>query len=251
MATIDSDLPQPGLDWALFFDIDGTLIDIAPTPDAVIVPLSLKDGLALLHRRLGAVALVSGRPLSGIDALFAPLVLPASGQHGAEARNGAEYMAAAPLPALRALVAPLRQFAATHPGVLVEDKGSSVAVHYRNAPEEAESVQALAARLVAPVAALEVLNAKMAVDIKQCAISKSAAIEWFMARPPFAARVPVFVGDDRTDESGFAAVNERGGYSIRVGEKVATAARFSVNSSAAVREWIVGLARYYRYTERS
>ena len=245
MATIDTDLaPRP--DWALFLDIDGTLLDIAPTPDAVAVPPSLRENLNILQQRLGAVALVSGRPLAGIDALLAPLVLPAAGQHGAEARAGNERMTVVPLPALRALVTPLQEFAMARPGVLVEDKGNSIAIHFRSAPGRAGEVQALAERLAGPITELEVLPAKMAVDIKLRAISKAAAIEWFINRPPFAGRIPVFVGDDRTDESGFVIVNEKNGVSIRVGEKSGTAARFSIESPAAVREWIAGLARYYR-----
>ena len=239
------DLPAPRPDWALFFDIDGTLIDLAPTPDAVVVPAALRADLETLFRRLGAVALVSGRPLVGIDALFAPLVLPASGQHGAEARIGGERQVAPPLPALRAIVAPLQQFAADHHGILIEDKGGSVAVHYRMAPTLAEEVEALTHRLIDGSPELEALASKMAVDVKPKAISKANAIRWFMARSPFAGRVPVFVGDDRTDEAGFAAVNEAGGHSMRVGDKTESNARFSLNSSAAVREWIAGLARFY------
>ena len=239
------DLPAPRHDWALFFDIDGTLIDLAPTPDAVVVPADLRTDLETLLRHLGAIALVSGRPLTGIDALFAPLVLPASGQHGAEARMGGEYEAAPPLPTLRAIVMPLQQFAADHHGILIEDKGDSVAVHYRMAPTLAEDVDALAHRLIDGAPELEALTAKMAIDIKPKAISKANAIRWFLARPPFAGRIPVFVGDDRTDEPGFAAVNEVGGHSIRVGDLAESSARFSLNSSAAVREWIAGLVRFY------
>jgi trehalose 6-phosphate phosphatase len=242
-------LPAPQRDWALFFDIDGTLIELAPTPDAVIVPAALRDDLASLYRRLGAVALVSGRPLTAIDGLFAPLNLPASGQHGAEARIDGERFALPPPPSLRALVMPLKQFAADHHGILIEDKGNSIAVHYRAAPTLAADVKALTDRLVAGNAELEALPAHMAVDIKSRATSKGDAIGWFMARPPFAGRIPVFVGDDRTDEAGFAAVNERGGHSIRVGDRADSAARFLLNSSAAVREWVAGLARYYSHAE--
>lgn len=246
MAKTDTmNLPAPRPDWALFFDIDGTLLDIAPTPDAVVVPTDLRADLAMLFHRLGAIALISGRPLVGIDALFAPLVLPASGQHGAEARIGREHEVAPPLPALRAIVMPLQQYAADHHGILIEDKGDSVAVHYRMAPTLAEEVDALAHRLIDGIPELEALTSKMAIDIKPRAISKANAIRWFMARPPFAERVPVFVGDDRTDEAGFAAVNEIGGHTIRVGDLAESNARFSLNSSAAVREWIAGLARFY------
>ncbi len=243
------DLPAPRRDWALFFDIDGTIIDLAPTPDAVVVPIALRADLETLLQHLGAIALVSGRPLLGIDALFAPLILPASGQHGAEARIGTEHEVAKPLPTLRAIVSPLQQFAADHHGVLIEDKGNSVAVHYRMAPTMADEVEALARRLIDGAPELEALSSKMAVDIKPTAITKANAIRWLLARPPFVGRLPVFVGDDRTDEAGFAAVNEIGGHSIRVGERADSNARFSLNSSAAVREWIAGLARFYEQVE--
>jgi trehalose 6-phosphate phosphatase len=239
------DLPAPRPDWALFFDIDGTLIELAPTPDAVIVPAALREDLAALYCSLGAVALISGRSLSNIDALFNPLVLPASGQHGAEARIDGRRLVVPPLPALRAIVAPLKQFAARHPGVLLEDKGNSVAIHYRTAPTLADAVAAVTHSLVAGCTQLEALSSKMAVDIKPRAVSKGDAVAWFMTQPPFATRVPVFVGDDRTDEAGFAAVNQRGGLSIRVGERLGSAAHHSLDSPAAVREWIAGLARYY------
>jgi trehalose 6-phosphate phosphatase len=241
------DLPAPRPDWALFFDIDGTLIELAATPEGVSVPAALREDLAALHCSLGAIALISGRSLSSIDALFNPLVLPASGQHGAEARIDGQRLVAPPLPALRAIVAPLRQFAARHPGILIEDKGNSVAIHYRRTPTLADEVAALTRSLIAGCVQLEALSSKMAVDIKPRAVSKGGAVAWFMTQPPFATRVPVFVGDDRTDEAGFATVNERGGFSIRVGERSGSAARYSLDSPAAVREWIAGLARYYSW----
>ncbi|MGH6981500.1 MAG: trehalose-phosphatase [Stellaceae bacterium] len=249
MAKINRDPPPPRRDWALFLDIDGTLLDLAPMPDAVHVPPPLHENLNFLYHDLGAVALVSGRSLAGIDALFAPLIFPAAGQHGAETRCGDERISVPALPALRGIAVALNRFAASHPGILVEDKGNSVAIHFRNAPTLEDEVAAMAARLVSGITDLEVLPAKMAFDIKPRASSKGDAIRWFLERKPFFGRVPVFVGDDRTDEAGFAAVNERGGYSIRVGEETRTGARFSLNSSAAVREWIAGLARYYRQTE--
>jgi len=238
-------LPAPRPDWALFFDIDGTLIELAPTPDAVTVPAALRADLAALHRSLAAVALVSGRSLDSIDALFRPLILPASGQHGAEARIDNQTMTVPPLPALRAMLVPLREYAQRHPGILIEDKGNSVSIHYRLAPTLADEVATLTHSLTAGCSQLEVLSSKMTIDVKSRAFSKGDAIAWFMRRPPFAARVPVFLGDDRTDEAGFAAVNQRGGHSIRVGDNASSAAQYSVDSPAAVREWIAGLVCYY------
>ena len=133
-------------------------------------------------------------------------------------------------------------FAATHPGVVVEPKGSSVAVHYRQAPDHAETVRALAQRLVEPHRArLELLRAHEALDIKPRAATKGGAIAWLMAQPPFVGRLPVFAGDDVTDEDGFAAVNALGGLSILIGASDApgpSAARYGIASPAAFRAWL-------------
>lgn len=233
----------------MFLDIDGTLVDLAPSPDAVIVPASLRDNLALLRHSIGALALVSGRSLLQIDALFAPLILPASGQHGAELRLERELAANPPLPAIRVIVPALHQFAADHHGILVEDKGDSVAIHYRAAPTLADAVEAITRRLVGDSPDVEVMPARMAFDIKPRGVSKARAIAWFMSHAPFSGRLPVFVGDDHTDETGFVAVNELGGHSVRVGDEKESEARFSLGSSAAVREWVAGLVRYYRRAE--
>ncbi|HEY5210711.1 MAG TPA: trehalose-phosphatase [Stellaceae bacterium] len=236
--------PTPRDDWALFLDIDGTLIDFAATPEGVIVPPTLRATLAALQQWLGgAVALVSGRAMVGIEALFAPLELPVSGQHGAELRLGAETVAMPPHPAMPAIAVTLEKFAAAHPGVRVENKGRSIAVHYRGAPAVGDQAWALARKLVAEAGdGLELMSANMAVDIKRRGISKGSAVDWFMARAPFAGRVPVFIGDDRTDEDGFAAVNARGGISIHIGTGN-TDAYFCISSPVALREWLASSVR--------
>src|SRR6266852_6565577 len=130
-------LPELRTDWALFLDVDGTLLDFAAAPDDVEVPGDLPCALDALHGILGgALALVSGRSIAALDRLFAPLRLPAAGQHGAELRNevGSEMTGVAPPRHLAAVIARLRDFAANHPGIVVEDKGVSVAVHYRQVP---------------------------------------------------------------------------------------------------------------------
>jgi trehalose 6-phosphate phosphatase len=234
------DPPPLAIDWALFLDIDGTLVELAATPDAVIVPPILRARLAELRTALrGALALVSGRSLARIDELFAPFSLPAAGQHGAELRLGNERLTVPPDPRLPKIVAALGDFAATRPGILVENKGDSVALHYRAAPQHGEAAWALATRLVAESGPdLEVLASHMAIDIKSRAVTKGSAIGWFMERAPFFGRVPAFLGDDRTDEAGFAAVNERGGTSIRVGEAPDSVARFRLRSPAEVLKWL-------------
>ncbi|HUA52410.1 MAG TPA: trehalose-phosphatase [Candidatus Sulfotelmatobacter sp.] len=243
-ATTQTDLPTARSDWAFFLDIDGTLLDLAPTPDGVHVPSELRLCLGALERAFGgAVALVSGRSLATIDRLFAPLVLTAAaGQHGAETRAAGVPAQSAPDPALEPIAAALASFAAARPGLVVETKGSSVAVHYRQAPEHADAVRALAQRLVEPHRErLEILPAHAAFDIKPRAATKGRAIAWLMTRAPFAGRLPVFAGDDTTDEDGFAAINARGGVSIRVGragERAPSAARHRIGSPAEFRAWL-------------
>lgn len=233
-------LPTARSDWALFLDIDGTVLDIAVTPDAVVVPAELRADLGALEAAFdGALALVSGRSIAKIDHLFTPLVLPAAGEHGAEMRFHHELMRIPPSPELVPVIDALDAYAATRPGILVERKDSSVAIHYRLAPHLHDEVAALVRNLVGPEdQALEVLPARQAFDIKPRHASKGAAIEWFLARPPFAGRIPVFAGDDVSDETGFAAVNARGGHSIKVGIIGDTEARLRARSAAEMRDWL-------------
>jgi trehalose 6-phosphate phosphatase len=212
--------PTPRPDWALFLDIDGTLIDIAPTPDAVEVPESLAPTLATASALLGgALAIVSGRSLVEIDRLMAPLHLPCVGEHGAVIRypDGAVDHAddsRAVSPAWRAR---LREATGDWAGVLVEEKGFSVAVHYRLAPPREQEIRAVVDALVAESAAgFEVLPASMAFEIRHRSLTKALAVEIFMAQPPFAGRGPVFVGDDVTDEDGFRAARAMGGLGLHV-----------------------------------
>jgi trehalose 6-phosphate phosphatase len=234
------DIPRLGPDWALFLDIDGTLLDFAARPDLVEVPPGLRRHLEALRVALGgALALVSGRAIAAIDRLFAPLRLPAAGQHGAELRLDGEEVAMPRNPRLGPIAAGLADFAAAHRGLIFEDKGDSIALHYRLAPQLAGEVEALARRLVAAAGPeLQLLDSHLAVDIKSRGVTKGSAIDWFMARPPFRDRLPAFVGDDRTDEDGFLAVNARGGHSIHVGDGDASAARFRLGSPAEVRRWL-------------
>jgi trehalose 6-phosphate phosphatase len=235
-------LPQPQRDWALFLDVDGTLLDFAATPDRVFVPQSLIPVLASLGASLdGALALVSGRPIAAIDRLFTPLVLPAAGQHGAELRllPGGPVERRARPPALDRFLPRLRSFASANSGILVEDKGDSIAVHYRNAPSLADAAYRTAKALVeSEPTDLELLPAHMAVDIKPAGVSKGSAIEQLMRAPAFRTRIPVFLGDDLTDEYGFAAVDRLGGEAIRVGDGGPTRARYRIAGPAEVRDWL-------------
>ncbi|HYF19354.1 MAG TPA: trehalose-phosphatase [Ramlibacter sp.] len=211
------DILSPGC--ALFLDFDGTLVDIAPEPGAVVVPSGLVPTLAALQQYLGgAVAVVSGRPMQEIDRFLAPLHLPVAGVHGAERRGahgGVDRIRGQHLAVVERAADGL---AAQHPRLLVEHKSTSVAVHYRQAPELEELCLETMQAAVSQSPGLALLRGKMVVEAKPSAASKGGAIEAFLGEPPFAGRTPVFVGDDVTDEAGFATVQRLGGLGIKVGE---------------------------------
>lgn len=235
-------LPAPSLDWALFLDVDGTLLEIVETPEMVAPDGALTATLSALHQHLGgAVALVSGRPLSTLDRLFAPLRLPAAGLHGLERRD-AQGRTARPVATPEALDdvrRAFRDFAAAHRGALIEDKGLTVALHFRRIPEAGEAALRLADALIARLdGGLTAQTGKMVVEIRPEGPDKGSVIQAFMAEPPFAGRVPVFIGDDATDEAGFAAVNRLGGHAIRVGGDEPTQARTRIASVKDLLSWL-------------
>lgn len=228
-------------DWALFLDVDGTILEIAATPDAVRVPAHAVSAIAAAYRRLsGAVALVSGRSLPDLDRLFAPLELPAAGSHGAQRRTATGRLAgrhdAAKLaPARERLV----QWTYAHVGTLLEDKQDSLALHYRNAPHlEPDARRVVAEAAAAAGSEFHVQEGKMVLEIKARATSKGRAIEEFMEEEPFKGRRPVFIGDDLTDEAGFEAVNRLGGHSIAVGVARPTQARWRLRDAPDVLCWL-------------
>jgi trehalose 6-phosphate phosphatase len=235
-------LPEPSGNWALFLDIDGTLLDIADTPTAVAVPpdlLPLLDGLLKVFGN--AVALVSGRSLSDIDRLFAPVKLPAAGQHGAEIRlpDGTVETPAPSGVDLASLLPALNEFVAGHPGLLVEDKGRTVALHYRHAPQyKGEIVDFLAALVGDQSETVETIGGHRVFEIKPRAFNKGTAVARLMQASAFAGRCPVFIGDDRTDEDGFAAVYARGGHAVRVGLDQPSIARSRVAGPGETRAWL-------------
>jgi len=217
------------------------LIDIADTPDAVHVDDALLALIARLQRASGgAVALVSGRALSFLDHRLGALRLPLAGQHGLERRDasGRVWMHAAPPAARSAIKAALAPVLARHPGLLLEDKGLTLALHYRLAPQLAAYAHRLMARLAAAAnARLEVQRGRRVAEIKPAGVDKGAAVAAYLAEPPFARRRPVFIGDDLNDEHGFAEVNRLNGISIKVG-KGASCARYRLADVAAVRRWL-------------
>ncbi|MBE3024504.1 trehalose-phosphatase [Janthinobacterium sp. GW458P] len=204
--------------WAVFLDFDGTLVDLAPTPDGVRVAPGVIEALALLaERHGGALALISGRPVAQIDAMLAPLVLPVAGVHGVERRGADGQFHVAATPDVAPVLARARVLAAIYPGLLVEQKRGAVALHYRLAPElEPLCLQEMTAAVQACPGVL-LLHGKMVLEAKPAATDKGGAIAAFMQESPFAGRRPVFAGDDTTDEAGFAFVQQAGGQGVKVG----------------------------------
>lgn len=237
----DSRVPAFSPDWAIFLDMDGTLLEHVERPDAIRSDAALGKLLAELDAVTGgALALISGRPVAVLDALFAPLELAVAGQHGIERRDARRtvHRHKFPLEPLRRAVRQLGEFAAGHAGLLLEDKGHSLALHYRLAPELAGAAREAVTRALATLGPeFEMQSGKLVFEIKPGGRDKGTAIEEFMAEPPFAGRLPVFIGDDATDEYGFEIVNRIGGHSIKVGPGPSSA-RWRLADAAAVRVWL-------------
>lgn len=236
-------LPKPDLDrTALFLDVDGTLLDIAPTPHMVGVPPQLVDDLSRLRDRCGgALALVSGRTLDDIDKLFAPLKLPAAGAHGTQVRPDPNAMIGhltRPIPAeLRAKFVAL----ADRPGMFIEDKEVTLALHYRLLEDPVLPAAPVAAvEAAAAEAGFSLLHGKKVLELKPAGTDKGAALRTFMTKPPFEGRAPLFAGDDVTDGYAFAVLGGLGGIGISVGQSFPGAA-YQVQTPAELRQWLHGL----------
>lgn len=237
-------LPPPAqLAWAYFLDVDGTLIEFADTPDAAHVDDALLGLVARLHHACGgALALISGRTLHDLDERLGSVRIPLAGQHGLERRDARQRLQVHARP--RAALCPLRDrlaaLAERHPGLLIEDKGLTIAVHYRHAPQLASWLhRMLRGWLGEHGKGLQLQCGRRVIEIKPAGADKGSAIAEFVAEAPFRDRVPVFIGDDLTDEHGFARVNELGGYSIKVGAGP-TCARWRLPNVRAVRAWLAG-----------
>jgi trehalose 6-phosphate phosphatase len=223
---------------ALFTDFDGTLIEIADTPDGVVVPGELVGELTRVAETLDdALVVVSGREIGDIDNLLQPLVLPVAGSHGAHRRraDGAREDVPGELVGRAATIAErLAPLVADDPRLLLERKEGAVALHYRRAPERAEECRIAMHAAIAGMEEFRLLEGKMVLEARPASFDKGNVVRAYMAEPPFNGRVPLFIGDDTTDEDGFRAVQELGGVGIKIGPGP-TAARGRLPDVASAR----------------
>lgn len=233
-------LPQASPDWAYFLDVDGTLIELADTPTAVHVPIELKTIISLAHRGCdGALAIISGRAIRDLDLLLGLPQLPTAGQHGLEIRDarGQLHHHAFEQGDLHDIMHHLQHLKARHSGLLLEDKGATLAIHYRQAPTLGGYLSRLLKGVLAMQPGMHIQRGKYVFELKPGGIDKGTAIRTLMAMPPFAGRKPVFIGDDLTDEHGFKVINQLGGLSIKVGNG-RTCAQYRLANVDAVRGWL-------------
>jgi trehalose 6-phosphate phosphatase len=240
-----SELAQRLSEYAFLLDIDGTLLDLAPTPREVWVPPDLAETLSRLRdKTAGALALVSGRSLNDIDLIFAPEQFPAVGGHGAEMRisTDSEAVATHAPPMDKELKRRLAAIARLSPGILLEDKGYSLALHYRLAPHAEKAIYEAVSLIRAdlPNAPIEVLPGKCVCEIKQSGFDKATGVRELMAHEPFRGRHPIFIGDDVTDESVFAIMPDLGGLAFSVGRRAQGVADH-FDEPRDVRAWLARL----------
>ncbi|MYZ48285.1 trehalose-phosphatase [Propylenella binzhouense] len=229
---------------ALFLDFDGTFVDFAPEPDAIVVRPGGRELLKTVARRLGgALALVTGRRIENLDGHLGAVGLPTAGLHGQQSRMAAGE-AIELRPTSPQMEEARRRIAdAIRPGdpIAVEDKGGALVLHYRRAPGEAPRARAIGARAVAGLADLHAQSGHDIVEVRQRGIGKAEAVRRFSEQPPFAGRIPVFVGDDTTDEDGFRAAAELGGFGVKIGPGE-TAARYRLADVSALHAWLAASA---------
>jgi trehalose 6-phosphate phosphatase len=226
-------------DASLFLDFDGTLVELALTPDSIEVERALTSLLERLGERMGGrVAIVSGRAVKDVQSYLHPLDLAVAGSHGLEhAAPGCDPGEVARPQALDDIRDELRLLQSAHPGVLIEEKPLGVALHYRQAPQ-AEEVCRSAAERIAAATGLEVQAGKLVFELKAPGSDKGRALCRLMEQPPFAGTRPIFLGDDLTDEHGFKAARALGGAGVLVGDERETAALYRLPGVASVKQWL-------------
>jgi len=235
-----SPAPPLATDNCLFLDLDGTLLDLRDDPASIRADSALLALLADCSQRLdGALAIISGRPITDLDMCFEPLQFAAAGVHGVEHRgaDGVTTTLAADKERLHRVARRLAADMEDMPMSKLEDKGVSVALHWRRAPGSAAALRRLAAAALAELGpGFRLLEGNCVIELLPCGVNKGDAVQTFMREPPFAHRRPVFVGDDLTDLPGFAAARAAGGYGIAVGDRVSAEYRFA--DVDAVRGWL-------------
>lgn len=232
-----NELPAPATGAAWFFDFDGTLVHIAPSPDRVIPP----DGLTSLLSRLQsldiALAIVSGRPLVEIDAFLAPLQLPCAGVHGVERRDVQGRTHRVPLPDVADAVASIEALCRREPALRCEVKPGAVALHFREAPHLQASCEAAMTEVAAALPEMILLRGKMVLELKPASADKGRAVRAFLQEPTLHGRRPWYFGDDVTDEAAFEAVQALGGVAVKIGAGD-TAARHRLSGPDALHAWL-------------
>lgn len=235
---------------AVFLDVDGTLLEFAARPDEVVVPKALHTTLERLARKLdGAVAFISGRALADVDRIFAPLRFPTVGGHGSEIRvpesDGLNHHGSVPFDrALKQKFFDLTQLGA---GIVIEDKGYSIAVHYRLAPDLGGHVIAAVTDIWTKSGkrSFEILPGKFVMEVKPRGFDKGSGLREMMGYAPFAGRRPIFIGDDTTDRAAFAALPDFDGIGYSVGG-IVPGATHNFDGPRDVRHWLDRLSKVAR-----
>lgn len=244
MSQIDSTAPHAVPQLAIFTDFDGTLVELAETPDDIDVPVSLTHQLERAARELdSAFAVLTGREIADIDKYLSPLQLPIAGAHGTQRRRAdgfVETVDPASVLAAEEIAHAVEPLVVAHPGLLIEAKEGAVALHYRQAPELEAAARIAMEEAVHSVTDFVIVPGKMVIEARPRGITKGTALRAFMREEPFLGRTPIFIGDDTTDEDAFIAAQELGGVGIKLGQGD-TAARMRIADVASVHALIQGL----------
>ncbi|MET3924391.1 trehalose-phosphatase [Devosia sp. 2618] len=245
MSEINTAAPHAPVQLAIFTDFDGTLVELAETPDSIDVPVSLAHELERTVRELdSAFAVLTGREISDIDRFLAPLHLPIAGAHGTQRRRAdgfVEGVDPAAIDAANHIADAIRPLTAAHPGLLLETKEGAVALHFRQSPDLQDAVMLAMQEAVSEVDGFTLVPGKMVIEARSKGVNKGDALRAFMREEPFLGRTPIFIGDDVTDEDGFIAAQDLGGVGIKLGQGT-TAARMRIADVASVRALIQGLS---------
>jgi len=236
-------LPPISANAAFFIDFDGTLVAIAPRPDQVHVESRVRHVLERLTERFDrAVAVITGRPLDAVDGFLAPLTLPVGAEHGSVRRDadGHIHFDTRSVEAVETVAARLAPLIEANPGLILERKQTSVALHYRQRPELGETCKDAVEKAVAGTNGLVILPGKMVFEVRPKGLDKGTAVKAFLDEPPFKGRVPVYIGDDVTDEDAFAAVNALGGITIKIDDGN-TKAQYRIDRPGLI-DWLESLA---------